>query len=115
MSKEISHPKGPLPAEAQARMRDYESQLRRLRFAIPDGDLTLGKWPEAGATYVKAKEQDERFYIAARPPQGALITFLEVNPAVAFDLANAILDQGIKIGWYKIDSVDGTPAPKTRQ
>jgi hypothetical protein len=96
-------------------MWEYDTQLKRLRFSLPDDILTLEKTEDYGATYVRAKEEDERFYIVARPASGAMVTFLALNPSVAFDLANAILEQGTKIGWYKIDSVDGDAVPKTRQ
>lgn len=97
----------------QKRFNEYEALLKRLKFAMRPEDLTLEICHDVAATYVLAKEVDERIYIALRPNEG-LLTRVALNPAAAFDLANAILEQGSRAGWYSIASVDGERVPKIR-
>jgi hypothetical protein len=96
-------------------MRAYEAQLKRLRFSIEDRFLTLSQRHDIGATYVRVNADEERIYIVGRHVEGAGATFLVLNPAVAFETANAILEQGTKMGWYQVTSVDGVSVPKKRQ
>ena len=96
-------------------VRAYEAQLEELRFEIEDGELTLERWPDVGACYVRVKVEDERIWVVARPTQGANFQFFALNPAAAFDLVNAILAQGERAGWYSGVAEGGHPTHKTVQ
>jgi hypothetical protein len=99
----------------QKRANEYEAILAKLRFAIADALTLDAVADDIGATFVKAKPEDERIYIAFRPhDRTSFLTRLALNPAAAFDLANAILAAGGNAGWYEITSVDGQPVPKIR-
>jgi hypothetical protein len=94
----------------QKKADKYEAELKRNRFELSDEQITEGK--DVLATFVKAKEADERIYIAFR--SNGWMDRLALNPAVAFQLAETIMAEGAKMGWYSIDSVDGVSVPKVR-
>ena len=94
----------------QKKADKYEAEMKRNRFELSDEQINDAR--DVLATFLKAKAEDERIYIAFR--SGGWMDRLALNPAVAFHLAEEIMAEGAKMGWWSIASIDGEPVPKAR-
>ena len=97
----------------EEKTREWTAQTKRLGFAIDDSALDLDKLHDIGASYVRAKQ--DRICVVLRPTKGAQLHPFSLNPDAAFELANAILEQGESAGWYESRAMGGHWANKTVQ
>ncbi len=95
--------------------QEFEALWDKLSFSVNDSDLDLDTWHDIGACYIKAIPKQERIWVVARPTEGAQFHYLALNPAAAFHVANAILAEGERAGWYSGVSESGHGAPRTVQ
>ena len=97
----------------EKKTREWAAQTKRLHFAIDDSVLDLDQLHDIGASYVKAKQ--DRICLVLRPTKGAQLHLFSLNPDAAYELANAIWEQGESAGWYTSHAIGGHRAHKTVQ